>query len=515
MRSKPTKSPKAQGTMKRKRSELSSSSEGTEPSDVRIRRRGRRKVIKPFKADEDGESEPEVSQDKIPHHASSSSASKVKAKDEGKFVSRSCPSPIDLTKDSANDSTMSEAEIVEEPTTNPGSFLVKWGVNANSWVRDNGPDWVYWTLHTADYRDHREFKDDAQAYLEFLEENPGAAVVAFGKKHRGKRLDECRDLPWVRWCCEQSWAKSHFPRWRALALKWLKTRDRHIENVQRDIRQRLTRCDDIPPPQDDDDDDLSDHIVPDDYEDDVADIQVDINGIYREMEGFILPDGEGEEEVDDGLPTDEASAKETNSVNSDESDRNDCSEDEETAESTPDDYDEDEQLSSASSKAIESESDMEYGAVKFRPRKNSRTVRRVDESEGEGDTEIDLLLVEEPRYSPPPSASIKPKREKALTNRHRSTPIATSSKMKVEDTAEQFDRDSTLSEGEDEETCIDDPGSFLVKWGVNEDKWIRENGPDWVEWTLRKADYRDRRPQEFKDDAEAYGDTWRKTQGLR
>ncbi|KDQ58262.1 hypothetical protein JAAARDRAFT_261653 [Jaapia argillacea MUCL 33604] len=214
-------------------------------------------------------------------------------------------SPRVLVEDPAEhprrDSTPSEDGNEEAVVADPGGFLIKWGVNEHHWVCHQGPDWVWWTLYEANYAYRRpeEFKRDARAYLDYLDKHPEATITSFGKKHKGMQLDQCHDLPYIEWCCKQDWSESYFPIWRRLALQWLVVRDRRIENAKRDVGQRLTGADDIQA-----------------FERDVVNIGEDINGIHAEMQGFILPDGEGEEEVEepgDDVLDDEASAKETSS----------------------------------------------------------------------------------------------------------------------------------------------------------------------------------------------------------
>ncbi|KDQ58263.1 hypothetical protein JAAARDRAFT_47364 [Jaapia argillacea MUCL 33604] len=113
----------------------------------------------------------------------------------------------------------------EEPVVaKPGSFVITWGVHMNKLVSEIGPDWIHWTLHDADYRDSREFKDDADAYLKYLGENPGETVFPFGNKYLGKGLNEFDDPGYLRWCCEEEWTAEKYPEWHKLTLQLLQMR---------------------------------------------------------------------------------------------------------------------------------------------------------------------------------------------------------------------------------------------------------------------------------------------------
>ncbi|KII84300.1 hypothetical protein PLICRDRAFT_179553 [Plicaturopsis crispa FD-325 SS-3] len=181
------------------------------------------------------------------------------------------------------ENTTSQSEDEDDEDRSGGDFFVTWGKYRDKPMNHCPLDWIRWCM---DYFKGRngfpKFDDAAARYLRYVEEHPGVAIIPFGKKHKDQRLQDCRDLDWIHWCCAQRWCRERFPLWRQAAQRWLVVRPRRVEMVKRDVGQRLTSADDI--------------LAPEDYADDVGEVASGEPEEDEDLEDFIVPDEDTDEE---------------------------------------------------------------------------------------------------------------------------------------------------------------------------------------------------------------------------
>jgi len=82
---------------------------------------------------------------------------------------------------------------------------------------------------SASRRDFIEAFDRYSAGLEAgIEEHYGRFVVPFGKKHRGKTIQECRDKPWLLWTQQQRYLTERHPIYFSAVQQWLDHTKQHL-----------------------------------------------------------------------------------------------------------------------------------------------------------------------------------------------------------------------------------------------------------------------------------------------